>query len=281
MLLNCGVGEDSRESLGLQGDPTSPFWRRSALGFLLRKDAKTETPVLWPPHAKSWLIGKDSDDGGIGGRRRKGRQRMRGLVGITDSIDMSLSELRELVIDREAWGAVFRGVTKSQTGLSDWTDWTDLKKPQTAQELAGKNFCNQILEWQQNGCMAFFWLVGCEVTRGWYCYVYTLKRNQDTAPRLHYFLLIATPFSLYPSLTWLVTVLICHLELWKDQGGRMKPIFYKWETGDTERSLYLGALECPAPFPSHRTFSQNHTSDNFKRKSDLVLLYCWSWFSFV
>ena len=60
MLLNCGVGEDSWESLGLQGDPTSPFWRRSALGFLfLRNDANTETPVLWPPHVKRWLVGKD------------------------------------------------------------------------------------------------------------------------------------------------------------------------------------------------------------------------------
>ena len=62
MLLNCGVGEDSWESLGLQGDPTSPFWRRSG-DFFGRNDAKAETPLLWPPHAKSWLIGKDSDAG--------------------------------------------------------------------------------------------------------------------------------------------------------------------------------------------------------------------------
>ena len=69
MLLNCGVGENSWESLGLQGDPTSPFWRRSALGFLLRNNAKAETPVLWTPHVKSWLIGKDSYAGrdGAGG----------------------------------------------------------------------------------------------------------------------------------------------------------------------------------------------------------------------
>ena len=63
MLLNCGVGEDSWESLGLQGDPTSPFWRRPALGFFGRNDVKAETPVLWPLRAKSWLIGKDSDAG--------------------------------------------------------------------------------------------------------------------------------------------------------------------------------------------------------------------------
>ena len=72
MLLNCGVGEDSWESLGLQGDPTSPFWRTSALGFLWGNDAKAETPVLWPPHVKSWLIGKDSDAGRDWGQEEKG-----------------------------------------------------------------------------------------------------------------------------------------------------------------------------------------------------------------
>ena len=72
MLLNGGVGEDSWESLGLQGDPTSPFWRRSAWDFFGRNDAKAETPVLWPPHAKSWLIGKDSDAGRDWGQEEKG-----------------------------------------------------------------------------------------------------------------------------------------------------------------------------------------------------------------
>ena len=72
MLLNCGAGEDSWESLGLQGDPTSPFWRRSALRFLWKEWCKAETPLLWPPHAKSWLIGKDSDAGRDWGQDEKG-----------------------------------------------------------------------------------------------------------------------------------------------------------------------------------------------------------------
>ena len=90
--------------------------------FFGGNDAKAETPVLWLPHAKSWLIGKDFDAGRVGGRRRRGQQRMRWLDGITDSMDVSLSELRGMVMNREAWHTAIHGVTKSRTWLSDWTE---------------------------------------------------------------------------------------------------------------------------------------------------------------
>ena len=90
--------------------------------FTGRTDAEAETPKLWPPHAKSWLIGKDRDAGRDWGQGEKGMTEERWLDGITDSMHMSLGELRELVKDREAWHAAIHEVTKSWTRLSYWTE---------------------------------------------------------------------------------------------------------------------------------------------------------------
>ena len=125
MLLNYDVGEDSWESLGLQGDPTSPSEGDRPWDFFGRNDAEAETPVLWPPHVKSWLIGKDSDAGRDWGQEEKGTTEDE-MAGWHHWLDGREFEWTPGVVDGQGGLACCNSWRHKESDMTERLNWTEL-----------------------------------------------------------------------------------------------------------------------------------------------------------
>ena len=166
--------------------------------FIGRTDAEAEALILWPPDSKSWFILKDLVLGKIEGKRRRGWQRMKWLNGITDSMDLSLSKLREIVKDREAW------CPKSQTQLSNWTTTKGQIHPQVNSSLlrSPSYFDLFSVTWgearvEKNidlNWLSWTYLPFVNFTRTWHVNIYTSLAKQSflltTDPRIFYCILL-------------------------------------------------------------------------------------------
>ena len=124
--LNCGVGGDSWNWKEIKW--VNPKGNQSWIS-IRRTNDKTEAPILWSPDVKSQLIGKDPSAQNDWKQEQEGQQRMSWFDDITNSIDMSLSKLQEVVKDREVWHATVHGVTKNRTWLSGWTTTREAPEP--------------------------------------------------------------------------------------------------------------------------------------------------------